>query len=328
MNAEANDLLLFARVAESGSFSRAAERVGLPKSTVSRRIAELEENLGERLLMRTTRKLSLTEFGESLLDHAQRLAEEVDAAQALAQHRQSEPSGRLRVSVPSDFASIMLPRMLADFSERHPAVNLELDLSPRRVDIVGEGFDIAIRMGKLDDDASLVARRVCEVPVGLFASPAYIAQHGEPKHPDDLAKHRCLRLLGRDGYAPHWPLYLAGKLWEGEIPESFKANSPGLLMHLALEHAGIAALVTPFTDLHVAAGRLTPVLADWHMPASTAWAVLPGRRLLPAKTRAFLEMLIAAVQPGAPMPEACKIVRDALSRQERNPGNAAETAQG
>ena len=160
MNPDADDLLLFARVAESGSFSRAAERVQLPKSTVSRRIAALEKRLGERLLQRTTRKLVITEFGQGVLDHARAMSEEVDAALAFALSRQARPSGRLRVSMPGDFASTALEQPLADFVRDFPAVALELDLSPRRVDLIGENFDLAIRMGALQDDAQLAARRL------------------------------------------------------------------------------------------------------------------------------------------------------------------------
>src|SRR5471032_2997257 len=129
MDLEANDLLMFARVVDSGSFSRAAERMGMPKSTLSRRITALESQLGERLLLRTTRKLAVTDFGHSVLLHAQQVTSEVEATLALAQHRQVEPSGRLRVSMPADFANEMLGPMLAQFIARYPAISLELDLS-------------------------------------------------------------------------------------------------------------------------------------------------------------------------------------------------------
>ena len=156
---EPNDLLIYARVAEAGSFSRAAERMGLPKSTVSRRITQLEDALGERLMLRTTRRLTLTEFGQQLLEHAQQVAAEVEAVKALSEFRQVRPSGRLRVSMPSDFANLLLTDMLAAFIALHPAVSLELDLSPRRVDLLSENFDIAIRMGDLPDDAPRHDRR-------------------------------------------------------------------------------------------------------------------------------------------------------------------------
>src|SRR4029078_11770546 len=128
MSLEANDLMLFARVAEEGSFSRAAERVGLPKSTVSRRLAALETQLGERLVLRTTRKLTVTDFGHSVLEHANQVLAEVEAAASLAQHRQVEPSGRLRIAMPADFANVVLGEMLNEFLVRYPAITLELDL--------------------------------------------------------------------------------------------------------------------------------------------------------------------------------------------------------
>lgn len=314
MNLEANDLLLFARVADAGSFTQGAVRAGLPKSTVSRRIAALEGMLGERLFLRSTRKLTLTEFGERLLDHAHRLTDEVDAAAALAEHRQAAPSGRLRVSMPADFAAIVLPAMLAAFTARYPEVGLELDLSPRRVDILGEGFDLAIRMGALSDDATLVARKLCEMHACLYAAPGYLAVRGTPTQPDALAGHACLRILGRDGHPLPWVLQRAGEHWGGLPPATLKANSLGLLVNLALEGAGIAALADRFASPHQRAGRLVRVLPDWHLPPATAWAVLPGRRLMPAKTRAFLEMLQVALHEDAAVPVACRLAGEGALR--------------
>ena len=206
MTPDADDLLLFARVAESGSFSRAAERVQLPKSTVSRRIAALEKRLGERLLQRTTRKLVITEFGQGVLDHARVLSEEVDAALAFALSRQARPSGRLRVSMPADFASIALEAHLADFIRQYPEIALEIDLSPRRVDLIGENFDLAIRMGELQDDVQLAARRLAVFTTGLYASPGLLREHGEPLTPDALATMPGLMLLTRSGDALPWEL--------------------------------------------------------------------------------------------------------------------------
>src|SRR5258708_25168293 len=147
MNLEPNDLFLFARVADEGSFSRAADHLRLPKSTVSRRIAALEAQLGERLLLRTTRKLTVTDFGHSVLEHAHQVVAEVEAATSLAQNRQIEPSGRLRGSMPSDFATLVMGKVLTKFIARFPAISLELDLSPRRGHLIGENFDVPITMG-------------------------------------------------------------------------------------------------------------------------------------------------------------------------------------
>ena len=291
MDVEPNDLLLFARIVESGSFSKAAQRVDLPKSTVSRRISLLEAKLGERLLQRTTRKLMLTEFGESLLEHARKVVEEVEAAGALVEHRQQEPSGRLRVSMPSDFANLGLTRVMTEFMARYPAITLELDLSPRRVDLVAENFDIAIRMGDLPDDSSLAARRVALEKVGLYAAPSYIAQRGLPEHPDDLQKHDLLCLLSRNGGAQPWVLTRGKTEWSRDLQARMTANSPDLLARIACTGAGIAAssdlFATPFLDK----GELVRVLPEWDLPTVTGWAVFPGRRLMPAKTRAFLDMM-------------------------------------
>lgn len=292
---EPNDLLIFAHVAEAGSFSRAAERIGLPKSTVSRRISLLEEQLGERLMLRTTRRLSLTEFGQQLLEHARQVAAEVAAVKALSEHRQARPSGRLRVSMPNDFATMLLTDMLAAFIALHPAVSLELDLSPRRVDLLGENFDLVVRMGDLPDDTLLAARRIAVFPSGLYAAPSYLAERGDPNSPDDLPRHDALRLLGRNGEPVSWIL-TSGKLrWEGIPPGRTAANAPELLINLARAGAGIAAVPDYFAAPSVRRGELRRVLPDWCMPSHTAWAVFPGRRLMPAKTRAFIDMLEAAL---------------------------------
>jgi len=293
MEVEPNDLLLFARIVEAGSFSAAAARVNLPKSTVSRRISLLEARLGERLLQRTTRKLMLTEFGASLLEHARKVAEESEAAGALAQHRQAAPSGRLRISLPADFANLGMSAMIARFIERYPAVNVELDLSPRRVDLVAENFDIAIRMGDLPDDASLAARRVTVQRFGLYASPCYTAVRGLPEHPDDLLDHDLLCLLSRGGGALSWTLTRGKVRWERELRARLTANSPDLLARIACSGAGIAASSELFAQPLVRKGELVRVLPEWDLPPATGWAVFPGRRLMPAKARAFLDMMEA-----------------------------------
>jgi DNA-binding transcriptional LysR family regulator len=291
MDVEPNDLALFARIVEAGSFSLAAQRADLPKSTVSRRIALLEANLGERLLQRTTRKLMLTEFGASLLEHARKVVEEVVAAGAVVQLRQLAPSGRLRISMPGDFASLGMTFMLAQFIERYPAIHLELDLSPRRVDLVGENFDIAIRMGDLPEDSSLHARRVLLEKVALFAAPSYIARRGMPQHPDELAQHDLLCIASRNGGSQSWKLTKGKTVWERDLPARFAANSPDLLTRIACAGSGIAASSNLFTEAFEEKGELVRVLPDWSLPEVTGWAVFPGRRLMPAKTRVFLDMM-------------------------------------
>ncbi|NVD74152.1 LysR family transcriptional regulator [Duganella sp. BJB488] len=301
MEIDPGDLLLFARIVECGSFSLAAQRVQLPKSTVSRRISLLEAQLGERLLQRTTRKLVLTEFGASLLEHARRVADETEMAGALAQHRQGAPSGLLRVSMPADFANLTMGGMMARFMNQYPAISLELDLSPRRVDLVAENFDLAIRMGNLPDDASLAARRVTLSKIALYASPLYTSLRGLPEHPDDLFRHDLLSLPPRLNGLIRWKL-LRGKVeWEREMPVRLMANSPEILVRMAASGVGIAASTELFAREYLQSGELVRVLPEWAFPVVTGWAVFPGRRLMPAKTRVFLDMLETAFEDGRPV---------------------------
>lgn len=286
-----NDLLLFARVVDEGSFTRAAERLGLPKSTVSRRVAALEADLGERLLLRTTRKLTITDFGRSILDHAHHVADEVAAASQLAQHRQAAPSGRLRVSMPADFANVILAELLARFIARFPGIALEIDLSPRRVDLIGENFDVAIRMGELPDDASLSARQLAAFSTGLYAAPSYLQRRGTPTTPNSLMEHDGLNLLMRSGDAMPWTLMRGTEHWTGTPPGRATVNSPELLTRLARLGQGIAIVNNHFAAPYLNSGELTSVLPEWKPPMARAWAVFPGRRLMPARTRVFIDAL-------------------------------------
>lgn len=323
MNLEPNDLMLFARVVDEGSFSRAAERAGLPKSTVSRRISMLEAQLGERLLLRTTRKLTVTDFGHNVLEHAHQVMAEVMAATELAQQRQVQPSGRLRVSMPADFANGVLAQLLSEFIARYPAISLELDLSPRRVDLIGENFDVALRMGDLPDDASLAARRLAVFAGGLYASPAYLQRRGEPQEPEALMEHDALRLLARNGEPQPWELIRGEARWEGIPPGRATANSPELLMRMARYGAGITAVAHHFAEPYLRSGELEPVLEEWALPPAAAWAVFPGRRLMPARTRAFLDVLEAEF--AGPRCQA-QFDKERQTRRERAKRKATSTA--
>ena len=298
---DANDLLLFACVMEAGSFSRAAQRCGLPKSTVSRRIAALEAGLGERLLTRTTRQLAITEFGERILDHARRLLEETEAAHALAQHRQAAPRGTLRVSLPPDFDELNLAALLPGFVAGHPEVRVELDLSPRRADLVAERFDLAVRVAaRLPDDATLVARRIADLGHGLYASPGYLGRAGRPVSPQELSAHTGLRLIASGGEVQPWRLASGAERCEVLPSGPLAANSIGLLRELAARGMGIAGLSERQAAPLVAGGRLERVLPRWRLPTMTVWGVTPGRRLTPARVDAFLEAVRAALQLDAP----------------------------
>jgi len=299
MSLDANDLLLFALIMETGSFARAAERAGLPKSTLSRRLTALEAKLGERLLTRSTRRLSITEFGERILEHAKRLLEETEAATDIAQHRQATPRGVLRVSMPPDFVELDLTRLLLQYAAAYPEVRLELDLSPRRVDLLAERFDIAIRAAsRLPDDNALVARQLCQMHNGLYASPAYLARYGEPATPTDLGSHVGLGLIGGNGNAVPWRLTRGNETWEGTPNGPLAANSPGLQRDLAAHGMGIVGLTDHFAENLVAQGLLKRILPEWQLPGITIWCVTPGRRLLPARTTAFIDLLRSVLNAG------------------------------
>jgi DNA-binding transcriptional LysR family regulator len=292
MNLDPNDLILFARIVEEGSFSRAAERLGLPNSTLSRRMSMLEAQLGERLLLRTTRKLTVTDFGHSVFHHAQQVAMDVEATVDSIQHRLSSPSGKLRISMPGDFTSDMLAPLLADFMAAYPAISLDIDVSQRRVDLIAENFDIAIRVGVLPDDATLAARRVASFRLGLYASPAYIERHGLPVHPETLMNHSALHLKTRAGDTELWLLTKGSETWQGAPAGRILANSPNMLKQLAMNGVGIACLTEHFVSPQIDNQELVPILNDWHFADIPVWAVFPGRRLMPSRTRLFIDRLI------------------------------------
>ncbi len=294
----ADDLLLFAAIAEAGSLARAAEGLAMPKATVSRRLSNLEAALGQQLLVRTTRRLSLTDFGQGFLEQCQRVAEEVGAANDFAKSQERQPRGRLRVSMPSDYAQQQLSGAIATFVEQYPDIHLDLDLTSRRVDLIGEHFDLVIRMGELASDATLVARKIDEQHFGLYASPIYLALHAAPQEPDDLARHQCVRLLSARGSAVPWKLISGKETWEQVPPGKLTLNSPGVIQQLLLDGAGIGALPDRFAEPDVRAGRLARVLPDWCFPSVPAWAVMPTRRYLPAKTRAFLRHIESVLHAG------------------------------
>lgn len=292
----ADDLILFAQVVQAGSFTRTAARTGLPKATLSRRLSELENGLGERLLQRSTRRLALTEFGERMLVHAQRLVDETQEAAALALHRQVTPQGTLRVSLPPEFHALSLVEVVAEFSARHPDVRLELDLSARRVDLVAERFDLAVRAAtELPDDRTLVARRIATLDGGLYASPDYLKRHGAPREPAGLEDHLGLALVAGHGEKQAWRLARGDERWQGLPRRTLSANSLGLQQALAVRGLGIVGLSLRFARDLTREGALERVLPQWSLPPVVIWCVTPGRHLLPKRTQAFIESLNAVL---------------------------------
>ncbi|HEY8887300.1 MAG TPA: LysR family transcriptional regulator [Gallionella sp.] len=297
-NISADDYILFVAIVEQESMVRAAEHLGMPKATVSRRLTNLESALGQRLLLRTTRRLTLTDFGQEFLEHCRRVAEEVAATRDFVHSQEERPRGRLRVSMPGEYARQNFARAFATFIETYPEIQLDLDLTSRRVDLIGERFDLAIRMGTLDNDSALAARKIDEQSFGLYASPIYLALHPAPKHPDDLEHHEAVRLMSARGTPVVWKLLRGKSVWEGTPHGRLTLNSMDVIQQLLLDGAGIGALPDRFVAEDVRLKRLVRVLPEWCLPAVPAWAVTPMRRYLPAKTRAFLAHLEQFIEKG------------------------------
>ncbi len=290
MQLKPNDLLFFARVVDEGSFSKAAQRLVVPVSTVSRRITALETALGERLILRTTRKLTVTELGQAVLEHAHQVQQSAEAAGALADNRKLEPAGRLRITMATDLG-LMAP-FLAEFLARYPAIVLEVDVSARFVDLIGENFDVALRLGALKDDATLAARHVCDVCGGLYASPAYLKKRGTPRDPNALLEHHAVYTQRRTGQPLEWLLQRGKSRWEGLPPARVMGNSPDLVLRMAANGAGIVLAEHGSAESYVKAGQLVRVLPKWEIQPVPLSAVFPGRRLMPARTRAFIDALV------------------------------------
>ncbi|RFC36740.1 MAG: transcriptional regulator, LysR family [Candidatus Nitrotoga sp. SPKER] len=297
-NISADDYILFATIVEQESLVRAAEHLSMPKATVSRRLTNLEAALGQRLLLRTTRRLTLTDFGQEFLDHCRRVAEEVATTQDFVRSQDVQPRGQLRVSMPGDYAKQHFSRAITTFIATYPEIQLDLDLSSRRVDLISERFDLAIRMGMLENDSTLVARKIDALSFSLYASPIYLALHSAPQHPDELERHTAVRLLSARGSAAPWKLVNGKAIWEGVPPGRLTLNSPDMIQQLLLDGAGIGTLPDRFVTEDVRHQRLVRILPKWCLPSVPAWAVMPMRRYLPAKTRAFLAHLEQFMERG------------------------------
>ncbi|SEK82410.1 DNA-binding transcriptional regulator, LysR family [Roseateles sp. YR242] len=280
-----NDMALFVEVAHTRSFSRAADVTGVPNSTLSRRISALEKAIGLRLLHRTTRKVELTEAGQLYYERCRRIVEEARLAHEQLREMQAQPSGVLRASLPVDFATIYMAPLIAEFAARYPGITFDFDLTPRRVDLVAEPFDVAIRMGELSD-SNLVARLLARLSVRAYASPGYLKRFGEPRHPSELEQHECLGF----SRAGKWALQRGKEAVEVPVGGRFQVNSVGMFRRLATLDQGIVLLPEEIVAEDVAAQRLRPILTDW-LGRSTPVYALTETRLLPAKTQRFIEFL-------------------------------------
>ena len=293
-----NDMLYFVEVVERGGFAAAGRALGIPKSRLSRRIAEMEARLGVRLLQRTTRKLSLTEVGSAYLRHCQAMRDAAQAAQDTVAEVQREPRGTVRVSCPVTLAQTVLGPLVPQYLARYPQVRLEMSVVNRPVNVVEEGMDVALRVRTtLDDSASMVVKRLDVADQILLASPAYLAQTGTPESPQDLMQHQVLSMSAFDGVA-HWRLRSAtGAEVQLQPQVRYAADDLMTLKQAVLAGTGVCYLPDYLCQNELAQGTLVRVLPQWRFPTGIVHAVFSSRRGLTPAVRSFLDFL-GEVMPG------------------------------
>ena len=293
-----NDLYYFAMVVDHGGFAAAERALGIPKSRLSRRISQLEADLGVRLLQRSTRRFAVTDVGNSVYRHAQTMLAEAQAAREVVDRLSAEPRGVVRVSVPVGFAQQIVPALLPEFLARYPEVRLQLHVSNRRVDLINEGFDIALRVRtRLDDDGSLVMRSFGQIQELLVASPGYLDRAGRPADPDDLARHVTLS-IHEDEARQRWELHgPEEEVRRVELKPRVAGFDFPMLMALAKQGLGITMLPETTCAEAVRQGELEVVLPQWRLPQGTVHVVFASRRgLLPA-VRVFIDYLAEKLPP-------------------------------
>jgi DNA-binding transcriptional LysR family regulator len=289
---EIEDIQTFTVVAEAGGVSPAARRLGLSKSIVSRRLLRLETELGVQLLARNTRGAGLTEAGVTFRAHATRISAEMDAAREELVPA-GELRGRLRIAAPLSFAATHVAPALAELARRHPRLQLQAAYSDRFVDLVGEGFDVAIRIGYLAK-SNLVVRRICGVPGKVVASPRYVAARGAPATPAELLLHDAL-LQGTEA----WRFLDAGKAISVRPQGRFKADNGPALLVAALAGLGLAYLPDLLTDEHIASGALVAVMTRYQVPEGGLFLIRPAGAPPSRKVRVLTDLLIECFQEGA-----------------------------
>ena len=285
-------LAMFAKVAEERSFARAAKTLGVSVPTVSRAVSRLENRLGARLFNRTSRQLALTDFGLRLVDRAQRIYAEAEAAENAARELSSQPRGLIRLAVPMVFGRQWLAPILPDFFETYPNVSIDMHMSDAVVDLVGEGFDAALRIAVLPD-SSLVAKRLAPVAPFILAAPSYLEKYGSPQHPRELAAHHCLGYA----YRPRQDIWrFSNKAGEEEIvvPNGpLRATNSEALIPMALRGLGIVELPEFMAYEYLIDGRLKAILTDWTLPKGAVYFVTPSARARPAKVEVLAEFFAA-----------------------------------
>ena len=291
MPTDLDEIQIFHAVATTGSITAAARALGLPKSTVSRRLSRHEERLGLKLFNKTTRRMVLTEMGLAYLERAQSLNREIVETEAFLELVTSNLAGTLRISATAAIATYWLAGFLVDFSQQHPELTLSLDLTGRRVDLIGERYDVAIRLGRMHS-SDLVVRRFAYVDRALFAAPGYLAAAGRPERIEDLPNFRFV-LLEAFTHPPQLEFVSGRRTVTVPTPGNIVSNSLGVVKGLVVAGGGIGTIPKRMVVDDLAAGRLVRLLPEWEVQPAEISYVIPAKKLLPAKTRSFIDALTA-----------------------------------
>lgn len=276
----------FVCVVETESFTAAAKRLEVSVAHISRQVNQLEDRLGAKLLYRTTRKLRLTEVGEVYYQHARKILDDMQAAERAVMEMEGKPTGKLRITAPVYYGEYFLAPLVNDFLLQYPQLDLELKLTNETVDLVKEGYDLAIRLGTLDS-SSLMCRKLARRTQYLCASPAYLAAHGTPQTLADLANHRCL-----GGSLDHWRFLENGKLRNWRVGSAWSCNSGLALKDAALKGLGIVQLPDYYVQEALAQGSLVSLLESHRLPDDGVWVVYPQNRHLSPKVRLLVDFLV------------------------------------
>lgn len=285
-----NATAIFAAVVDAGSFSGAADKLGVTKSAVSKRITGLEERLGVKLLVRTTRKLSLTEAGQRYLVHVQTALRAIEDAEFAATELQQVPQGTLRISAPMSFGRLHVAPEIPKFLRAYPEITVQLDMSDVTHDLVSDGYDIALQAGALSE-TTLIVRKLAPLRSVLCASKDYVEQHGLPLSPEELIDHNCL-LYSYHTSINEWVLAKDGDEVRVQVSGNYQVNNSEALLEAVTQGIGIGRLPTFVAGEAIKAGQLVPVLKGYDMPSKSLYAVFPERKYLPMKVRVFIDFIV------------------------------------